>query len=61
MRSLVYTIFCALTAMIGHTIHNSIFWSIVDFLFAPFAWVKWLVCQEVTLSVIKATFTWFFV
>jgi hypothetical protein len=61
MKELFYTIACVLTAMIGYTIHGSLFWSIVDFFFAPFAWIKWLVCQEVTLSIIKETFTWFFV
>jgi len=60
MRSL-YTIFCILTAMIGYTIHKSIGWAIVDFFFCPIAWAKWLICHEVTLTVIKSTFTWFFV
>ena len=58
---LFYTIVCVLTAMIGYTIHSSIFWSIMDFFFAPFAWIKWLIFREVTMAVIKATFTWFFV
>ena len=57
---ILYTIFCVLTAMIGYTIHVSLFWAIVDFLFCPLAWAKWLICHEVTLSVIKQTFTWFF-
>ena len=60
-NSLIYTIFNVLTAMIGYTIHGSMFWSIVDFFFTPLAWIKWLICQEVTLKVIKETFTWFFV
>jgi hypothetical protein len=60
-NSLIYTIFSVLTAMIGYTIHGSMFWSIVDFFFTPLAWIKWLICQEVTLKVIKETFTWFFV
>jgi hypothetical protein len=47
------------TAMIGYTIHNSIGWAIVDFLFAPIAWCKWLICQEVNLSIIKETFHFF--
>lgn len=55
-----YTILCLLTAMIGHTIHKSIFWSIMDFIFAPIAWIKWIICEEVTLSIIKTTFSWFF-
>jgi len=55
-----YTIFAVCTAMIGYTIHNSVFWSIVDFFFAPIAWIKWLICHEVTLKIIKETFNWFF-
>jgi len=56
----LYTIFCVVTAMIGHTIHHSIFWSVVDFFFAPIAWVKWLICHEVYMSIIKETFSFFF-
>lgn len=58
---LLYTIFAVLTAMIGYTIHNSLFWAIVDFFFVPLAWIKWLICHEVTMTVIKETFSWFFV
>lgn len=47
------------TAMIGYTIHSSIFWSIMDFVFWPFAWCKWLVMQEVNLTLIKQTFGFF--
>lgn len=60
MKTTLGAIICALTAMIGHTIHGSLFWAIVDFFFAPIAWVKWLICKEVTLTIIKETFTWFF-
>lgn len=60
MKRLFYTLICILTAMVGYTIHNSIFWSIIDFLFAPIAWIKWIICQEVTLSILKTTFSWFF-
>lgn len=48
-----------ITAMIGHTIHNSIFWSIMDFIFWPIAWCKWLILQEVNVSIIKETFNFF--
>jgi len=59
--SLLYTLFCVLTAMIGYNINNqSLFWAIVDFIFTPLAWIKWIICQEVTLSIIKHTFAWFF-
>jgi hypothetical protein len=47
------------TAMIGHTIHHSLFWALVDFIFWPIAWVKWLICHQVTLSIIKQTFGFF--
>ncbi len=49
----------AATAMIGHKIHGSIFWSIADFFFAPLAWVKWLICSEVNVSIIKDAFAFF--
>lgn len=58
--NLVYFMFCVITAMIGHTIHQSDFWAVMDFLFAPFAWFKWFICQEVNISIIKETFSWFF-
>jgi hypothetical protein len=59
LKELLYTIICFATAMIGYTIHNSIFWSIMDFLFAPIAWIKWLFYHEVSLSIIKETFAFF--
>lgn len=54
-----YPIFGVLTAIIGHHIHNSIFWSIIDFLFAPLVWIKWFIFQEVTITIIKESFNWF--
>lgn len=53
-------IFSLPTAVIGYTINGgSIFWVIVDFIFWPLAWIKWFICQEVTLSIIKKSFEWF--
>ena len=57
---LLYIIASACTAMIGYTIHKSIFWSIVDFILTPLVWIKWLIFHEVTLEIIKKTFHWFF-
>lgn len=57
---LMYSIFCFLTAMIGYTIHGSFGWAIMDFFFAPIAWAYWLITHQVTLSIIKGTFNWFF-
>ena len=59
MKSLFYLIFGAATSIIGYNIHNSIFWSIVDFILAPFVWIKWFIYKEVTLSIIKQSFNWF--
>jgi hypothetical protein len=53
-------LFAIMTAMVGNTIHGSLFWSIMDLFFAPFAWCKWLIYHEVTLAIIKQTFSFFF-
>ena len=45
------------TAFVGHAIHGSIFWAIMDFFFWPFAWIKWLIYQEVTIAIIKNAFS----
>jgi hypothetical protein len=55
----ISVIISILTAMIGYTIHHSLFWSIIDFIFWPIAWLKWLICHEVTLTIIQKTFSWF--
>ena len=57
--NLPYTIIAVCTSMIGYNIHNSIFWAVVDFIFFPIVWIKWLICHEVTLSIIKDTFSFF--
>ena len=61
MKTKLLSIFSLLTAMIGYTIHHSFFWSIVDFIFSPIAWIKWILCHEVTLTIIKETFKWFLI
>ena len=48
------------TAVIGYHIHGSVFWSICDFLFWPWAWIKWMICQQVNVSLIKESFAFFF-
>jgi hypothetical protein len=56
----LYTMLCICTAMIGYNIHGSFWWSVFDFIFTPFVWAKWLICHEVTLAIIKDTFSFFF-
>jgi hypothetical protein len=46
--------------MIGYTIHGSIFWAIIDWIFMPIAWCKWLICHEVNMTIIRETFSFFF-
>lgn len=58
-NSIVYTICSICTGIIGYNIHHSLFWAILDTLFAPFAWAKWLICQEVNLTIIKSSFAFF--
>jgi hypothetical protein len=60
MRRFLYIILCTATAMIGYTIHGSLFWSVMNFIFCPISWAKWLICKEVSLSVIKQTFAFLF-
>ena len=57
---LFYSLICLLTAMVGYNIHGSLFWSIIDFFFTPFAWAKWLIMHQVNLTIIKSTFSFFF-
>ena len=66
LSSLIYVIFCVATGMVGYNINvaaNSnwpLFWSVIDWLFAPFAIAKWLICHQLNISVIKHTFAFFF-
>lgn len=57
--SVVWLPFAIGTAMVGHTIHGGAFWTIMNFIFAPLSWAKWLICQDVTLTIIKKTFSFF--
>jgi hypothetical protein len=53
---LLYFLLCVATAMIGHTIHGGWFWTAMDYLFAPIALAKWLVCHQLNMTVLRATF-----
>lgn len=60
-RSSYNYVLATLTGMIGYNINNnSICWGIVDGIFYPFAIIKWIVCEQLTLSLIKQTFPFFF-
>lgn len=56
----LYTLFAICTGMIGYNInHGSVGWAIVDALFAPLSWCKWLICHQINVSMIKHTFDFF--
>jgi len=57
--SFLYLIAAICTAIIGKQIHGSIFWAIIDFFFMPIVWIKWLIYQEVNLTIIKLAFDFF--
>jgi hypothetical protein len=59
MDRLLYVLFALATAIIGMQIHGSAFWAVVDFLFSPLAWIKWIICHEVNLTIIKEAFSFF--
>lgn len=60
MKEIFYLFIAVIVSMLGYTIHNSLLWAIVDFIFWPLVLIKWLICHELTLPIIKQTFTWFF-
>jgi hypothetical protein len=53
-------IFSLATAVVGKQIHGSVFWAVVDFIFAPLVWLKWLIYHDVSLSIIGKAFEFFF-
>jgi hypothetical protein len=58
--NLMAIIMATITSMIGYHIHQSLFWAIVDWCFFPLAWIKWLICEEVSMKIIRETFSFFF-
>ena len=59
VNKIVWIIFDVLTAMVGYQIHGSVFWAFIDLFFSPLAWLKWVVCREVTLTIIYQALSWF--
>lgn len=56
MNKIALLIFKIFICMVGYTIHGSIFWSIMDFIFSPFALIKWMVYHQITFVIIQQTF-----
>lgn len=56
LGSALYFVVGIATAMTGYQIHGSLFWAVVDFFLCPLAWAKWLLCHQVSVSVLKHAF-----
>lgn len=59
MKSLLYALIGIFTAFVGYNIHGSIIWAIIDWWLWPIVWLKWLICHEVNLTIIKGAFSFF--
>jgi len=59
IRRFLYVVFAVATAMVGYQIHGSVFYSILNFLFAPISWIVWLIGHDVNMTIIKHTFSFF--
>lgn len=60
LGGIIYMVCAICTGVIGKHIHGSMFWAVMDWIFAPFAWIKWLLCEEVTWNIVKHSFDFFF-
>jgi hypothetical protein len=50
-----------IVGVVGYHLNNhSLTWGIVDALFYPIAIIKWLICGELSMSLIKESFPFFF-
>ena len=64
--TLLYIILVTAMAMLGYNINvtagswTPLFWSIVDFFLWPIALIKWCIFHQISMSVIRHTFHWFF-
>jgi len=54
---LIYMLIALSTAIVGYHIHGSIFWALVDWVFWPIALFKWVICQEISMTVIREAFS----
>jgi hypothetical protein len=52
-------IFALPTAIIGHSIHGDFWWTLFDLFLWPLVWIKWLICRDVNVTIIKNAFSWF--
>jgi hypothetical protein len=56
----LYVLVACFSAMVGWTLHHSIGYAILNWIFWWISLPYWLITHKLTLSVIKQTFSWFF-
>ena len=54
--SFLHVLLSVATGIVGYTIHQSLCYAIVNGVFYPIAWAKWLICKEVNLSILREAF-----
>ena len=57
--SLLFIVCELITANVGFHKHHSLFWTIIDVILMPITWIKWILLQEVNLTMIEQSFNWF--
>ena len=61
-RTLLGVAICLGSSMIGYQVNVAagsscpFVWAAIDFFMWPLAWFKWLVCQQVNVTLVKYTF-----
>ena len=59
INGFIWLMFNLGTAMVGYHMHSNFFKAILDFVFAPLIWCKWLIMHQVTLKIVQDTFEFF--
>lgn len=50
-----------IVGMLGYKLNgDSIIWGVIDGIFYPIVLIKWIICEELTLTLIANTFPFFF-
>lgn len=55
-QNFLHTLLMVTTGMVAWTINHSVLWALLDALFFPVAWAKWLICHDVNMTVLHRTF-----
>lgn len=65
LNQVIYLLVSLGTATLGYRINTiaestcPLFWAFMDAVFWPFAWAKWIICNQVNISLIHSVFSQF--